>query len=90
MRLFPFFSGNVYPIHGCDNLTFSIESFVPIDAEEYERWEDENDQQNLHDLFVIADEIEHGLIELKKEKANTVRLNGLVGADGLEPPTYAV
>ena len=83
--------GDALAIHRCHNLALFLKAVVAINAEQDKGWEDQQEQQKLHDPGVLADKIKHvDPLAKSTKKANQVRLQWVVGADGLEPPTYAL
>lgn len=63
-----------------------------VDANKDKRRNDQQEQQEHHDLGVLADGFEHvRSFSGDKEKANSRSpFCSVVGADGVEPPTYAL
>jgi hypothetical protein len=60
MGLLPYIFGDIQAINHSYGFATLIEPLVPINAKQNKRREDQDDQQNLHDLFMGTNEIKHG------------------------------
>jgi len=59
MRSVPLGTGDVLPIDHRHGLAFFDKAVVAIDTKEHEGRKNEQEQQDLHDPVVLADEIKH-------------------------------
>jgi hypothetical protein len=82
-----------------------VELAVALDTEEHEGWKDQQHQHEEQQAVVGADELEHGRVKPSRQAPRTsdrgrskrphrvghgILAVAMVGADGLEPPTYAL
>jgi hypothetical protein len=74
---------------------------IAIEAQQYKRRNDQQKQQHHDDFGVLANEIKHlefpvrlltdkNRAQQQKRRTSFAFFSWVVGADGLEPPTYAV
>ena len=67
-----------------------INAIQIINAKEHKGGKYQNNQQNMHDFFVALNIFKHRWTLMKRKANPSSPLKRLVGADGLEPPTYAL
>ena len=66
---------------------------VAVDTHQDKRRNDQQEQQEHHDLGMLADGFKHGLdlsVTKTKGELSFAFVCMVVGPDGLEPPTYSV